>query len=105
VQPRLELDFTDSSKLLYASDLLYLVTVSLSRFAVLLLEHSLFGGKRKALASIWYGMCANFVLMVVSVIMIALGCDNRSPWLQYSNGCNSMVIQSSLQQPATMRHF
>jgi hypothetical protein len=79
--------------------------VSLSRFAVLLLEHAIFRAKRENVAVIRYSMGASFVVMVVSVLMIALGCDNRSPWLQYSDGCGSMVIQSSLQQPAMMRHF
>ena len=81
---------TSVTKMLYASDLFYLVATFSSRTAVLCLLYALSPEQLHKLVT-KSGIIASLVMTVAAVLMVALGCDVGSPWTQVSQECNSVV--------------
>jgi hypothetical protein len=84
---------TVTTKLLYSSDLFYVVGTFSSRTAVLCLLYALSPERWHKLVT-KSGMIVSILTAVAAVLMVAFGCDAGSPWTQISQECNSVVSHS-----------
>lgn len=78
------------TKLLYASDIFYLIATFSSRTAVICLLYALSPERLNKLVT-KSGIIASLLMTVAAVLMVALGCNPVSPWTQLSQECTSVV--------------
>jgi threonine/homoserine/homoserine lactone efflux protein len=81
---------TPTTKMLYASDIFYLIATFSSRTAVICLLYALSPERLNKLVT-KSGIVASLLMTVAAVLMVALGCNPGSPWTQYSQECTSVV--------------
>jgi formate hydrogenlyase subunit 4 len=86
---------TTATKLLYSSDMFYVVATFSSRTAVLCLLYALSPERWHKLVT-KSGMIVSILTAVAALFMVAFGCDAGSPWTQISQECNSVVGRSFL---------
>ena len=78
---------TDSVKLVYASDLAYVMALLLSKTSMMLLALRLSPERfHRIAAKASLGFCV--LLILTSILMVGLGCGSMQPWDQQ---CYSMV--------------
>jgi hypothetical protein len=78
------------SQVAYASDILYIFVLYLSKICVLLLLLRLGAAQRyvRALQGL-LGVCC--VWCFISIMIIALKCDLGQPWIYYNTQCSHLV--------------
>ena len=81
---------TSFTKLLYASDIFYLIATFFSRTAVICLLYAMSPERLNKLVT-KSGVIASLLMTVAAVLMVALGCNPGSPWTQLSQECSSVV--------------
>jgi len=78
---------------MYASNLLYIVALFLSRASVISLEQRL--SPERTHTVVTKGLLALAgTMMLASFLMIALGCNVAQPWLQVEKGCSTFVSRA-----------
>ena len=81
---------TSTTKLLYASDIFYLIATFSSRTALICLLYALSPEQLHKLVT-KIAIIASLLMTVTAVLMVALGCNPGSPWTQLSQECTSVV--------------
>jgi len=77
----------------YSSDILYLVTIWLTKCSVLFLTFRLSPDKRHNLASTAV-LGAASVFVVISLFLVGLGCELSQPWLLINTQCAMKMVRS-----------
>lgn len=76
--------------MLYAADLIYAVSLLLSKVSMVALEQRLSPERMHKLV-VQGTLCLSAVAVVAAFLMIALGCDVARPWFQITRECDSLV--------------
>lgn len=79
--------------MLYASDLLYLTTIWLTRLVVFSFQYVIFGAVPRDTVLIGCGAIGTALSMAMSVVMVGLGCHGIPSWLQCMKSCDSLVSE------------
>lgn len=78
------------SQAAFASDILYIFTLWLTKCSVALLFIRLTPEQKHIFAS-YVVLGGSTLLMIVSEILVALRCDISHPWIFVDNGCGDLV--------------
>ncbi|OCL15262.1 hypothetical protein AOQ84DRAFT_329710 [Glonium stellatum] len=85
-------DLVTVEKTVYVNDILFLISMSISKACIALLFMRLSPGKNHIKVS-KFALISSIVWAVVSIFMVALKCNLSQPWVEYNQKCTNLFVR------------